>query len=89
MPSPITSATQTQPAVAVQPAPVPSKSNQSKAQPSKAADTVQISAAAQAQLNAIKELKETQSQTAQEANRGDHQAQRLLAKENAAENVNS
>ena len=85
MPSPISSAAQTQPAVAVPPKPAPSKSNQSKAQPSKATDTVQISSAAQAQLNASQELKETQSQTAQEANRGDHQAQRLLAKENAAE----
>jgi hypothetical protein len=45
------------------------------------ADTVQISSAAQA---ALKEATETQAQTAREANGGDHQAQRLLAREAAA-----
>jgi len=44
-------------------------------------DTVQISSAAQA---ATKEMLETAAQTAKEAAGGDHQAQRLLAKEAAA-----
>ena len=45
-------------------------------------DTVQISSAAQA---ASKETLETSAQTAKEATGGDHKAQRLLAKEAAAE----
>jgi len=44
-------------------------------------DTVQISSAAQTLL---KEVGETPAQTAEEANRGDHQAQRLLSSEAAA-----
>ncbi len=44
-------------------------------------DTVQISSAAQTLL---KEVVETPAQTAAEANRGDHQAQRLLSAEAAA-----
>lgn len=43
-------------------------------------DTVTISSAAQAML---KEITETSAQTTKEANAGDHQAQRLLAKEAA------
>ena len=45
------------------------------------ADTVQISSAAKA---ALQEALETRAQTANEARSGDHQAQRLLAKEAAA-----
>jgi len=44
-------------------------------------DTVQISTAAQ---TALQESRETSTQTAQEASRGDRQAARLLAKEAAA-----
>jgi hypothetical protein len=46
-------------------------------------DTVQISSAAQAAQAATKEILETSAQTAKEAAGGDHQAQRLLAKEAA------
>ena len=46
-------------------------------------DSVQLSNAAQASLAALKELRETSAQTVQEAGKGDHQAQRLLAKEAA------
>jgi hypothetical protein len=48
----------------------------------RAKDTVQISNAAQA---ALKEATETPAQTAQEARNGDGPAQRLLAREVAAE----
>jgi hypothetical protein len=48
------------------------------------ADTVQISNAAQV---ALKETLETSAQTAKEAAGGDHQAQRLLAKEAAQKAV--
>ena len=47
-------------------------------------DSVQISAAAQV---ALKEAMETQAQTIREATSGDHQAQRLLAKELAERNA--
>jgi hypothetical protein len=49
---------------------------------STAQDKVNISSAAQA---AVQEAMETPAQTAQEARDGDHQAQRLLAKERASE----
>jgi len=49
---------------------------------SKPADSVQISSAAQA---ALKETLETSAQTAREAAGGDRQAQRLIARESAAE----
>lgn len=89
MPSPITSATQTQAAAPVQRSTASSRPAQPKAQASKAAtDTVHLSAASQAQSAAIKELTETRAQTGQEANGGDRQAQRLLAKETAAQSVN-
>jgi len=61
--------------------------NQKAPQPQPAAkapapkDTVQISTAAQ---SALAEYRETSTQTAQEASRGDRQAARLLAKEAAA-----
>jgi hypothetical protein len=82
---PITSATQADPASAGESA-APS---QQSAQPqtkltggtnSAATDTVTLSASAQA----AQEVTETQAQTAKEARSGDHQAQRLLAKEAAA-----
>jgi hypothetical protein len=83
MPSSIASVTHAQPAAPVQATPAATKSNQPKSQPAKTpTDTVQLSAAAQAQAAAIKELSETRVQTDQEANGGDLQAQRLLAKEN-------
>ena len=50
---------------------------------SSAADTVQISSAAQAKAT-LQELTETHYQTSQEALKGDRQAKRLLAKEAAA-----
>ena len=46
-------------------------------------DSVQLSSAAQNRLAAIQEVKETSAQTSQEAAKGDHQAQRLLARESA------
>jgi hypothetical protein len=54
---------------------------QSKTEP---ADSIQLSPAAQARIAALHEARETSQQTGQEANRGDLQAQRLLAKEAAA-----
>ena len=72
-------ATEAQSKVAPQAAPV----NQKASQPQAAAktpppiDTVRISTAAQ---SALQESRETSTQTAQEASRGDHQAARLLAK---------
>jgi len=50
-------------------------------------DTVQLSSAAQAALAAVKEAQETPAQTAKEANGGDPQARRLLAREAAAKAV--
>jgi hypothetical protein len=75
------SAIQTQPVA--KPAALSQKATQTQA-PSKtsaATDTVQISNAAVA---ALKEATETPVQTAREAQSGDRQAQRLLAKETAA-----
>jgi hypothetical protein len=65
-------AKQTQPAA---PTPAPAK-----AQPT-TTDSVQISGSASALMQ---EAQETAAQTIQEAGKGDHQAQRLLAKEAAA-----
>jgi hypothetical protein len=90
MVSPVSSTSQPEPASAhaaqVQPAPQSTapaqKPSDSKPQPvSTANDTVQISNAANA---ALQEATETPQQTAQEASKGDHQAQRLMAKEAAA-----
>jgi len=58
-------------------------SAQSQSVSSTPKDTVQISTAAQAQLEAI----ETPTQTVKEARSGDPQAQRLLAKELAAQHT--
>ncbi|MDA8325323.1 MAG: hypothetical protein M0033_03805 [Nitrospiraceae bacterium] len=71
------SSASTQPAV--QPKPVEINTNTAKSKPKQAPnEIVQISSAAQA---ALKELTETQEQTVKEANSGDIQAKRLLAKE--------
>ena len=68
-------------------APVKREAAESKPEPA-AADTVQISStgkALQAGLQAaVQEATETRDQTLKEATSGDPQAQRLLAKENAA-----
>jgi hypothetical protein len=48
-----------------------------------AADSVQLSSAAQARAATLQEVRETSSQTSKEASRGDRQAQRLLTKESA------
>ena len=48
-----------------------------------ATDTVHVSAAAKAKAAALQEATETPAQTAKEAQRGDKQAQILLAKEKA------
>ena len=58
------------------------KPTQTASSASVPADTVQISSAAQA---ALKETLETSAQTAKEASNGDRQAQRLIAREVAAE----
>jgi hypothetical protein len=63
------------------PAPKPAQSNP---QPATGTDSVQLSAAGQAMLAALQEARETPAQTAQEAGHGDIQAQRLLAREDAA-----
>ena len=64
--------------------PVIKGATQSKPQPT-ATDTVQISSAGKA---ALQEATETPAQTAQEASRGDVQAQRKLARAAAAEEAN-
>jgi hypothetical protein len=51
------------------------------------ADSVQLSSAAQTRLAANQEVIETSAQTSQEAAKGDHQAQRLLARESAKSGV--
>lgn len=60
-----------------------SNSSQSQPNASVAVDTVHISSAA---IAAMQEAIETPAQTAREASAGDHQAQRLLAKEQAVKN---
>lgn len=77
----VNSAAQTQPITEAQARPAAKPATQSQPTTSTATDTVQISSAAQA---ALKEAMETSTQIAQEASKGDHQAQRLLAKEAAA-----
>jgi hypothetical protein len=62
----------------------PADTTDQKPQPV-AADKVEISASGQSALQkAMQEATETPAQTAQEASKGDVQAQRLLARENAA-----
>ena len=86
----ITNATQADPtiAAAAQKLPVAKSAakatdNSTQAKPVAAPkDTVQISTAAQ---TAVQEARETRTQTTQEAAKGDRQAQKLLAKETAAQ----
>ena len=80
--SAVSNAAQTQPA-APSTGTSPQKPAQSHPQ-SAATDSVQLSAAAQAAVAAMKEARETPAQTAKEATGGDLQAKRLLAKEAAA-----
>jgi hypothetical protein len=76
-------ATQAQSAAkAAAPSPKPAPSQAPPTSPT-VTDTVQISNAARA----LQETIETPAQTAKEASRGDRQAQRLLAKETAAEKL--
>ena len=75
------SATQTRHAAKSPTARPKSTQSQPQSTTSTTMDTVQISSAAQAVL---REAIETPAQTAKEASSGDHQAQRLLAKEAAA-----
>lgn len=77
----ISSTSATQPVAAPATAKLGPKTSQSKPKSSESTDTVQLSSAAQA---ALKELTETPAQTTKEANGGDRQAQRLLAKQSAA-----
>ena len=78
------SATSAQPSVQPKSVEVNAKVTESKPQqPSN--EIVQISSAAQA----LKELTETHQQTVQEANKGDIQAKRLLAKEAAEKAASS
>jgi hypothetical protein len=79
--SSITSVTQTPPAV--QDTPVYQKPAEPKPQPS-ILDTVQISTSAK---GVMQEATETAAQTAQEALKGDRQAQRLQEKRAAQESI--
>jgi hypothetical protein len=82
MVSPVTSPPQVQAQAAVQPPAARQPAAAGKPQPA-APDTVKISVAAQA----LQEATETQAQTTKEAGAGDVQAQRLQAKEAAANAV--
>ena len=75
----VASATNNQPAAKSQ---TPNTKSQSQSSTSATADTVRISNAAKA---ALQEATETRFQTAQEAGKGDLQAQKLLAKETAVQ----
>ena len=81
--SPLSSATQSEP-VALATATSTPKPTGSEPKAGTVADSVQISKAA---LATLRELRETSTQTANEAGHGDLQAQRLLAKEAAAKSV--
>jgi hypothetical protein len=82
MVNPVASAQQSQPVVNSAPSTRPPASSKSASTNSTPKDTVQISTAAQ---SALQEIIETPVQTATEARSGDIQAQRLLAKETAAQ----
>jgi hypothetical protein len=75
-----TAATESQPAAKSATASPKAAQSQPNSTASAATDTVHISSAAQL---AIQEAIENPAQTAAEANKGDHQAQRLLAREAA------
>jgi hypothetical protein len=85
MVSPVSNASQTQP-VAQSQQPTAPKPAPAATEPTNT-DSVTLSPAAQAVAAALKEFTETSTQTAQEAGHGDRQAQRLLAKETAAESI--
>ena len=79
MVSSITAASAAQPVTPIAPAPgknVPSQTQQAPAADN--GDTVHLSNTAQALHASLQEATETPAQTASEASRGDHQAQRLL-----------
>jgi hypothetical protein len=88
----ITNVTQNNPTTAIQtPAVAKPATSSPKAAPSKPTattrvpqDTVQISGAAQ---TALQEASETPAQTAREAQKGDRQAQNLLAKETPSKKI--
>lgn len=63
------------------------KQRPAKSQPETVTDSVKLSRAAQTAAAAFQEARETPAQTSQEANRGDLQAKRVLAKEAAAKPV--
>ncbi len=81
--NPISNLTQAQPV-----APSTKQSTQKPAQPAPkpaaSSDAVNLSNAAQVMAATLKEARETPAQTAKEAQGGDLQARRLLAKEAAA-----
>ncbi len=79
MSNPVSGVAQAQPQPVEQPATPPPKTAASKTQQTPT-DTVQVSTAAKAILQ---EVQETHAQTVKEANSGDGQAKRLLAKEAA------
>jgi hypothetical protein len=79
----VTSATQTLPVDKSQFTPVDQKSTQSKPQ-AIPTDTVQLSSTAKA---ALQEAMETAAETSKEANKGDVQAQRRVAREAAAKKL--
>jgi hypothetical protein len=86
MVQPISNVAQTQPVAE------PTKTSTAKpAQPAPkaaiSADSVNLSNAAQALAATLKEARETPAQTAKEAQGGDLQARRLLAKEEAAKTI--
>jgi hypothetical protein len=81
MSNPISAVTQAQPVQKETQAPAAKqKASETKSQPT-TADTVTISTSAKAILQ---EVQENHAQTVQEADSGDNQARRLLAKEAAA-----
>ena len=84
--SPVSNVTQSEPVAQASTAPTP-KTSQPETHSAAVADSVQISKAAQAALATLQELRETPTQTANEAGHGDLQAQRLLAKELAAKSA--
>jgi hypothetical protein len=86
MVSPASNVTQTQPA-AQSTGPSIKKPAQPEHQSAPSTDSVQLSPLAQSLATARQEAVETSFQTSTEASRGDLQAQRLLAKEAAAQPV--
>jgi hypothetical protein len=86
MVQPISNVTQTQPVA--EPAKTPTeKPAQQAPKAAISADSVNLSNAAQALAATLKEARETPVQTAKEAQGGDLQARRLLAKEAASKSI--